>query len=74
MADTVLTAENTADLTKYNNENKYYETAYAKVGTKLKITTTILPEYRDKYFVKAFSINGYYYYYTHSDMNLHQLM
>lgn len=61
MADTVLTAENTADLTKYNNENKYYETAYAKVGTKLKITTTILPEYRDKYFVKAFSINGYSY-------------
>lgn len=61
MADTVLTAENTADLTKYNNKNKYYETAYAKVGTKLKITTTILPEYRDKYFVKAFSINGYSY-------------
>lgn len=61
MADTVLTAENTADLTKYNNENKYYETAYAKVGTKLKITTTILPEYRSKYFVKAFSINGYSY-------------
>ncbi len=28
MADTVL--ENNADLTKYNNENKYYETAYAK--------------------------------------------
>lgn len=61
MADTVLTAENTADLTKYNNENKYYETAYAKVGTKLKIKTTILPEYREKYFVKAFSINGYSY-------------
>lgn len=61
MADTVLTAENTADLTKYNNENEYYETAYAKVGTKLKITTTILPAYREKYFVKAFSINGYSY-------------
>lgn len=61
MADTVLTAENTADLTKYNNENKYYETAYAKVGTKLKITTTIGEGYRDKYFVKAFSINGYSY-------------
>lgn len=61
MADTVLTAENTADLTKYNNENKYYETAYAKVGTKLKITTTIGEGYREKYFVKAFSINGYSY-------------
>lgn len=61
MADTVLTAENKADLTKYNNENEYYETAYAKVGTKLKIKTTILPAYRDKYFVKAFSINGYSY-------------
>lgn len=61
MADTVLTAENTADLTKYNNENKYYETAYAKVGTKLKITTTIGKDYRKKYFVKAFSINGYSY-------------
>lgn len=61
MADTVLTAENKADLTKYNNENKYYETAYAKVGTKLKITTTIGEGYREKYFVKAFSINGYSY-------------
>ena len=61
MADTVLTAENTADLTKYNNENEYYETAYAKVGTKLKITTTIGEGYREKYFVKAFSINGYSY-------------
>lgn len=61
MADTVLTAENTADLTKYNNKNDYYETAYANPGTKLKITTTILPEYREKYFVKAFSINGYSY-------------
>lgn len=61
MANTVLTAENTADLTKYNNENEYYETAYAKVGTKLKITTTIGEDYREKYFVKAFSINGYSY-------------
>lgn len=61
MADTVLTAENTADLTKYNNENEYYETAYAKVGTKLKITTTIDDKYKDTYFVKAFSINGYSY-------------
>lgn len=61
MADTVLTAENAADLTKYNNKNKYYETAYAKVGTKLKITTTIGDKYKDTYFVKAFSINGYSY-------------
>lgn len=60
MADTVLTAEN-ADLTKYNNENKYYETAYANPGTKLKITTTIGEGYREQYFVKAFSINGYSY-------------
>lgn len=59
MADTVL--ENNADLTKYNNENKYYETAYAKVGTKLKITTTIDDKYKNTYFVKAFSINGYSY-------------
>ncbi len=61
MANTVLTAENTADLTKYNNENEYYETAYAKVGTKLKITTTIGDDYKGTYFVKAFSINGYSY-------------
>lgn len=39
----------------------YYDTAYAKVGTKLKITTTIGEGYREKYFVKAFSINGYSY-------------
>lgn len=60
MADTVLTAENTADLTKYAKKD-YYDTAYAKVGSTLKIKTTILPEYREKYFVKAFSINGYSY-------------
>ena len=59
MADTVL--ENGADLTKYDNTNDYYETASAKVGTKLKIKTTILSAYREKYFVKAFSINGYSY-------------
>lgn len=61
MANTVLTAENTADLTKYNNKNEYYETAYANPGTKLKITTTIGDEYKGTYFVKAFSINGYSY-------------
>lgn len=60
MADTVLTAENTSDLNKYVQKD-YYDTAYAKAGSKLKITTTILPEYRSKYFVKAFSINGYSY-------------
>ncbi len=60
MADTVLTAENTADLTKYAKKD-YYDTAYANVGTKLKITTTIGEDYREKYFVKAFSINGYSY-------------
>lgn len=58
MADTVFKAENTADLTGYATK---YDTAYAKVGSKLKITTTILPEYRGTYFVKAFSINGYSY-------------
>lgn len=60
MADTVLTAENTADLTKYAKKD-YYDTAYSNVGTKLKITTTIGEGYREKYFVKAFSINGYSY-------------
>lgn len=60
MADTVLTAENTADLTKYAKKD-YYDTAYAKVGTKLKITTTIGDDYKGTYFVKAFSINGYSY-------------
>lgn len=59
MADTVL--ENGADLTKYDNENKYYETAYANPGTKLKIKTTIGDDYKGTYFVKAFSINGYSY-------------
>lgn len=60
MADTVLTAENTADFTKYAKKD-YYDTAYANVGTKLKITTTIGDKYKDTYFVKAFSINGYSY-------------
>lgn len=60
MADTVLTAENTADLTKYAKKD-YYDTAYANVGTKLKITTTIGDDYKGTYFVKAFSINGYSY-------------
>lgn len=60
MSDTVLTAENTADLTKYAKKD-YYDTAYANVGTKLKITTNIGEGYREKYFVKAFSINGYSY-------------
>lgn len=60
MADTVFTAEDTADLTNYVQKD-YYDTAYAKVGSTLKIKTTILPEYRSKYFVKAFSINGYSY-------------
>lgn len=60
MADTVLTAENTTDLTKYAKKD-YYDTAYANVGTKLKITTTFGEGYREKYFVKAFSINGYSY-------------
>lgn len=60
MADTVLIAENTTDLTKYAKKD-YYDTAYANVGTKLKITTTIGEGYREKYFVKAFSINGYSY-------------
>ena len=60
MADTVLTAENTDDLTKYAKKD-YYDTAYAKVGTKLKITTTIGDDYKGTYFVKAFSINGYSY-------------
>ena len=60
MADTVLTAENTADLTKYAKKD-YYDTPYANDGTKLKITTTIRQGYREKYFVKAFSINGYSY-------------
>ena len=46
MADTVLTAENTADLTKYAKKD-YYDTAYANVGTKLKITTTIGEGYRE---------------------------
>lgn len=60
MADTVFKAEDTADLTNYVQKD-YYDTAYAKVGSTLKIKTTILPEYREKYFVKAFSINGYSY-------------
>lgn len=60
MADTVLTAENTTDLNKYAKKD-YYDTAYAKVGTKLKITTTIGDDYKGTYFVKAFSINGYSY-------------
>ena len=47
-------------MTKYAKKD-YYDTAYANVGTKLKITTTIGEGYREKYFVKAFSINGYSY-------------
>lgn len=60
MADTVL--ENGAELNKYNADDKNcYESASAKVGTKLKIKTTIGEGYRKQYFVKAFSINGYSY-------------
>lgn len=60
MADTVL--ENGAELNKYSHDdNNCYESASAKVGTKLKIKTTIDDKYKDTYFVKAFSINGYSY-------------
>lgn len=60
MADTVL--ENGAELNKYSHDDKNcYESASAKVGTKLKIKTTIDDKYKDTYFVKAFSINGYSY-------------
>ena len=62
MADTKFEGVNSdsKDITKYATHT-YYDYATVKVGTTIKITTTIESAYRKKYFVKAFSINGYSY-------------
>lgn len=56
MADTKIT---NSDL-KVTSQD-YYNEAYAPVGSTVEIKTTIDSSYRDKYYVKAFSINGYSY-------------
>lgn len=59
MADTKITFTGD-DVTKLNPAT-YYEEGYAKLGSTIKVTTTIDEKYRDKYYVKAFSVNGYSY-------------
>lgn len=59
MADTKITYTGD-DVTKLKSE-KYYVEGYAKLGSTIKVTTTIDASYRDKYYVKAFCVNGYSY-------------
>lgn len=59
MADTKITYTGD-DVTKWNPAD-YYEEGYAKLGSTITVTTTIDEKYRDKYYVKAFCVNGYSY-------------
>lgn len=59
MADTVISYTGD-DVTKKKSVD-YYEEGYAKLGSTIKVTTTIAEPYRSKYYVKAFSVNGYSY-------------
>lgn len=54
MADTTITS----GVTGIDSTPTYYEKAKAKKGGTITIETTILPDYRSKYYVKAFCING----------------
>lgn len=55
MADTTITK---GAINKVENSTYYYEKWKAKKGATITIQTTILPDYRSKYYVKAFCING----------------
>lgn len=59
MADTVISYTGD-DVTKLKSAD-YYNEGYAKLGSTIKVTTTIAEPYRSKYYVKAFSVNGYSY-------------
>ena len=59
MADTVISYTGD-DVTKKKSAT-YYEEGYAKLGSTITVTTTIAEPYRSKYYVKAFSVNGYSY-------------
>lgn len=59
MADTKITYTGD-DVTKLKSVG-YYEEGYAKLGSTITVTTTIDEKYRDKYYVKAFCVNGYSY-------------
>ena len=48
------------DVTKKKSAD-YYEEGYAKLGSTITVTTTIDKDYRNKYYVKAFCVNGYSY-------------
>ena len=59
MADTVISYTGD-DVTKLKSAD-YYNEGYAKLGSTIKVTTTIAEPYRSEYYVKAFSVNGYSY-------------
>lgn len=59
MADTVISYTGD-DVTKKKSAD-YYEEGYAKLGSTITVTTTIDKDYRSKYYVKAFCVNGYSY-------------
>lgn len=59
MADTKISYTGD-DVTKLKSAT-YYEEGYAKLGSTIKVTTTIAEPYRRDYYVKAFSVNGYSY-------------
>lgn len=59
MADTKISYTGD-DVTKKKSAD-YYEEGYAKLGSTITVTTTIAEPYRSKYYVKAFSVNGYSY-------------
>lgn len=59
MADTKISYTGD-DVTKKKSAD-YYEEGYAKLGSTITVTTTIDKDYRSKYYVKAFCVNGYSY-------------
>lgn len=59
MADTVISYTGD-DVTKLKSAD-YYNEGYAKLGSTITVTTTIDKDYRSKYYVKAFCVNGYSY-------------
>lgn len=59
MADTKISFTGD-DVTKLKSAT-YYDEGYAKLGSTITVTTTIDNDYRSKYYVKAFCVNGYSY-------------
>lgn len=56
MADTEIVNE--SDVTSLDDTKNQREECVAQVGTTLEIKTTIKEDYRSKYYVKAFCVNG----------------